>query len=1236
MKKFYFLILFLFFLFCGSFGQTYTVPIQGPGFDDGNTFAANGWTVVNSSANKWVVGTKTFFSAPNSAYISIDGDPSHYSYDNTTAHVSHFYQKISIPANAINISLSFELLGNNQFAADGITLLDGLEVFIDTSLTPPVADVLPAGKAKQAYLQFNQNSIYTQEVTTLDGYSPAGKSFLLIFSWINNGDGIGNGPPASVDVASLSYCLKSSKFNVTGGGAFCTGSSGVGVGLSGSTIGISYQLYRNNSPAGAPIIGTGSALDFGPQTAVGNYTIAGSTTCTVGTFTYSMQGSATVTENSLPVPTIGSNAPICYGATLNLTSSGGTSYLWTGPNGFTSAVQNPVKTNFSSTDTGVYTVTVIANGCSAPATTRVKVTGGVAIGGVLNTLSVCKGDNGVLTLSGNSNNPQYWESATDTISGSWTHISNTGTTYNLTNITTVAFYRAVVSDGCSSVNSSIATVGIHGLWTGVAGTDWNVAGNWSDNKVASNSCPTVEIPIVASKNYPVLNSGPMATIFSLQIDANTSLTVKGNTLQIAGNISNSGTLDVTAGTIDFNGNTPQTIDGATFETHTIQNLIVSNTSGLTVSNKPGDTLNISGTLSFGNINGKLNTGNNITLLSTAAGTANVGIMSNTNTITGNVTVNRYINTGTVGNAHGKSWQMLATPTVGQTIRQSWMEGASASNVIAMGAVGPANPNPGYGTMTTSDVANAGNFPASGFDVYTKPGPSIKVYNYLINNYVGPVNTNIAIYNQHGYMILVRGDRSKYAYNQSANPTILRTKGVLFTPANPPPVSPVISGNFESVGNPFASAIDLRNIIRAGGVQDFYYVWDPKLAGEYGLGAFQTLAIGTGGNYYATPGGASYAGISNTIQSGQAFFVAAKGSNGTVTFNENCKVSGSTLVLKEEDTSAINGEPAQLRANLFGINNNAYLADGNLEQYNREYSDKIDGMDARKMVNSSENFGIISRGNILAIERRTDIQPKDTIFYTLSGLRIQPYRLVFTTSGLSSYGVQGFVEDTYLNTRTLLKQEGVTEINFVVTNAAGSYATNRFRIVFALQPMLQATIPLISLTASQEDADIAVNWNVKNGKEIVEYEVQTSRDGVNFAKEAIVPAIEDEPENYQWLDKQVTAGPHYYRIKYSNTNGKISYSNTVQVIVAYQNPSIKIYPNPVTDGIIHLQFINQPQGRYLIRLLNSLGQTIVTKQTEITGVNVIEKISWNYYLAHGIYQLEITKPDGNMKVIKVLY
>ena len=71
--------------------------------------------------------------------------------------------------------------------------------------------------------------------------------------------------------------------------------------------------------------------------------------------------------NPTPVPSAGSNTPICAGKTLNLSANGGGTYLWNGPNGFNSTEQNPVIPNAGLSQGGVYSVTVTSpQGCSAP------------------------------------------------------------------------------------------------------------------------------------------------------------------------------------------------------------------------------------------------------------------------------------------------------------------------------------------------------------------------------------------------------------------------------------------------------------------------------------------------------------------------------------------------------------------------------------------------------------------------------------------------------------------------------------------------------------------------------------------------------------------------------------------------------------------------------------------------------------------------------------------------------
>lgn len=154
--------------------------------------------------------------------------------------------------------------------------------------------------------------------------------------------------------------------------------------------------------------------------------------------------------------------------------------------------------------------------------------------------------------------------------------------------------------------------------------------------------------------------------------------------------------------------------------------------------------------------------------------------------------------------------------------------------------------------------------------------------------------------------------------------------------------------------------------------------------------------------------------------------------------------------------------------------------------------------------------------------------------------------------------------------------------------------------------------------------------------MLQYDIEKSSDGVRFIKSSTVVAINDGRGSYQWTDQKVSAGYNYYRTKSTSHEGKIEYSRVVKVLIADGKSSINIYPNPITDGIIHLQLGNQPEGMYGIRLLSPLGQVIVAKQVGHAGGNGTQNIKWDYNLAHGVYQLEVTKPNGELVVIKVMY
>jgi hypothetical protein len=97
--------------------------------------------------------------------------------------------------------------------------------------------------------------------------------------------------------------------------------------------------------------------------------------------TYTINGSLVLTEPAVLGITASSNTPVNAGLALNLssTTTGGNTtftYAWSGPNGYTSANEDPVISPVTTAANGTYTVTVTDDkGCSASATTTVLVYG---------------------------------------------------------------------------------------------------------------------------------------------------------------------------------------------------------------------------------------------------------------------------------------------------------------------------------------------------------------------------------------------------------------------------------------------------------------------------------------------------------------------------------------------------------------------------------------------------------------------------------------------------------------------------------------------------------------------------------------------------------------------------------------------------------------------------------------------------------------------------------------------
>jgi len=753
-----------------------------------------------------------------------------------------------------------------------------------------------------------------------------------------------------------------------------------------------------------------------------------------------------------------------------------------------------------------------------------------------------------------------------------------------------------------------ATIKPQDTWLGI-NSNWNDAQNWCPGIPTSST--NVTIPVVGSNIYPILTNGQTAFCNNLTINAGAPyININtGAVMDVKGNFTNNGTL-TNNGAIKLTGTiaTPQSFPGAAGTIGAMKVLEIGNTgAGIAINrNFTIDSL-------LKPTRGSLNLGNfDITLRSVNSGTASVSAVTGSISYgSGRFVIERYIKN--VGN-----WNLIASPTAeAQSIYNSWQE----TNIYTAD----------YGTRITGPNGTAGGpINAAGIDQYSI-GYSMKWWdgeNTVFKMKGNTVSTATdSLVNKHtGYFLFVRGDRA-IGTGAVGAATTLRSRGKLYVGTSgaggvtPPSISYIslVAGDFISIANPYASPID-PSVLTTSGLKPEYHIWDPTMVGNYQVGQYR--AFSATGAWIPTPTPqlpSPYAGLSSykAIQSGQAFMMEANGTTATVGFKETDKITGSLTFSRDPQNVVM------MSTMLHSTNN--YVVDGNRVAYDAGHSNAVGNEDAGKIMNSAENFGIVTQNKNLIIEGRKPIIATDTIFYRMGNLRTQNYSLSFEPRNLGGTGLIAELIDKYLNARTPVSLSDSTYYNFAATTDAGSKAADRFMLVFRA-PQGPLPVTFVSIAAQrQQDRSIKVNWEVANEVNIEKYEVQRSADGANFT--GILTNDATNSRQYSKNDLSPLAEDNFYRIKAVGFAGDITYSNIVKVGAGKQPTFVLVQPNPVKNKQINLRFSNLQTGDYSVQLINNVGQTMHMGNITLNAVDMIKTIKLKSTTAKGVYQLVLINQSG---------
>jgi len=271
-----------------------------------------------------------------------------------------------------------------------------------------------------------------------------------------------------------------------------------------------------------------------------------------------------------------------------------------------------------------------------------------------------------------------------------------------------------------------------------------------------------------------------------------------------------------------------------------------------------------------------------------------------------------------------------------------------------------------------------------------------------------------------------------------------------------------------------------------------------------------------------------------------------------------------------------------------------------------------------------------------------------VAYDLSGLcNSGPIYVVFgtgpswacnTTGGIFGNNTSGAVKDFDINfspwgvsvnpsysftPSSLSSTDGAA----ITLNPNGGAATGYFNSGCAV-PLTILPIELIDFYATQNLNKNDLIWKVASEKNVLQYMIEKSEDGVNFIEMSRVNSHDNEVQatTYMTEDTEPYSGINYYRLNSIESNGKINKYKIIDIDRANKNWKSLLYQ--IENNLI-IEFKNAIPKNAQVVLFDLSGQQIEERNIEQSQT----KINTDN-LSTGIYFVRITSPYKieNFKII----
>ncbi len=174
------------------------------------------------------------------------------------------------------------------------------------------------------------------------------------------------------------------------------------------------------------------------------------------------------------------------------------------------------------------------------------------------------------------------------------------------------------------------------------------------------------------------------------------------------------------------------------------------------------------------------------------------------------------------------------------------------------------------------------------------------------------------------------------------------------------------------------------------------------------------------------------------------------------------------------------------------------------------------------------------------------------------------------------------------------------------------------------------VELMYFTGTKAADHNLLNWATATEDNAAFYDIQRSKDGINFQTIGRVDAVGNAlyTNTYNYKDEQPLGGISYYRLKMVDTDESTAYSNIISLERAIKGTElVQLFPNP-TQSLLNYELETQDATEVTVKIMDNYGRILHNELVQLGKGRSMQSLDVSQ-LANGLYYIQISCCDGDV-------